>query len=247
MPADSYIPEVAVASIDILGVKNLIEHGDESLAALNTVARFVRNATSSGIYDDPELSTKTGDTFADDVYLGDSVYLFADPRVALPKQISGLVIRVATLIATGLYGEKTFLVRAGIAVGDLRRRHIQNERIDREILIGSAMARAHQLETAQRWIGGAVARGAPVDPEAQGWTHPFAVPTKGGADDVANPVAVNWIGQGWSETRLQQSLRGAIERIGGNGEAAVKLENTLSFVRHVFEQGAFAPMGPPEG
>ena len=149
---------------------------------MNVLSRFVRNASSARIYADAASGGVHDVMFTADVYFGDSVYLFADPYRDLQTQIQLLSYRVATLIALGLCFSPRFLVRAGIAVGDLRKRMAQGDGVPHEIRIGTSMTRAHRLQEAQNWIGGAVAAGTRLHGESCAVQYP--VPLKPGAESL---------------------------------------------------------------
>jgi hypothetical protein len=67
--------------------------------------------------------------------------------------------KVCSLIGLGLlHSSVPFLVRAGIAAGHLHERVAKGDGTLNVIRIGTAMVKAHALESSQRWIGGAVTR-----------------------------------------------------------------------------------------
>lgn len=204
--SDQYYPRIAVAALDILGFSKLVEKGDESLVAMDTIAKFVRNASSSRLYSDPILGGNDDYMFRASVYFGDSVYLFGDPMRELDDQVAGLCMRVATLLFAGLL-EPRLLVRGAIAVGDLRIRSVQGDGESHKIRIGTSMTRAHKLENAQEWIGAAVDRRAPRNDIANGWTACYEVPLKPNSK-MRSPVALNWIA-----VAVRLKLLGTFERL----------------------------------
>jgi hypothetical protein len=101
---DTYVPTVAVAAVDILGLQGLLSKPDQCLSAMNALGLFVANASSGGLYGSPDLRGKREDMYELDHYFGDSVYLFGDAKLELDVQVHRLSIKVATLIRLGLWG-----------------------------------------------------------------------------------------------------------------------------------------------
>jgi hypothetical protein len=239
------VPIIAVAAVDILGVQGLVAKADQCLSAINAIGKLVKNASERRLFgpsQNPELM------FDFDHYFGDSVYLFADPNLELHVQVQRLLIRVATLITAGLlWGETRFLVRAALAIGDLRKRVVSSEREAREVRIGTSMVRAHQLQEAQDWIGAAVDAAVPCNLETAKWTIQFPVPLKPSAVVSAPPIALNWIGANCSRARIEDALHGAACEAGLTENAKTKLRNTLQFVGLVYDVAKFAPFEWPEG
>jgi hypothetical protein len=242
--ADRYVTQIAAASLDILGVRKLLGRDDQAVSAIDAVTRFVGNATSSGVYREPHPGSKLRDLFDADLYFGDSVYLFADPARPIQSQVEDLVMKVAPLITLGIQQDPVFLVRAGIAVGDLRTRVVRNERGQREIRLGTAMLHAHVLETSQIWVGGAIAEGL-LGTAIHG-TVAYPVPLRSGTD-ADSRLALNWIAWGWTLEKLESRLHSAFSGIGLTDEDRPKLENTLAFVRHVIPSGRFGFTKVDEG
>jgi class 3 adenylate cyclase len=238
MAEEEYIPSVAVAALDVLGVKKLVAKADECRLALRVLSRFVRNATESRMYAVPTAKGAFESTHAVDAYLGDAVYLFGDPALDIRTQVLRLAVRVATLIWFGLQGDERFLLRAGIAVGDVRRRVLSTGRGSLDVRIGTAMVAAHELEASQCWVGGAIDQSAPIDDEIGHWAIDCSVPRHTGA---TNARALNWITKGQDRSGLERALRDAVSTIGLSADSQRKLENTLSFVDHVYRRGLFAP------
>ena len=152
---DHYYANIAVAAVDICGMKVLVNKGDYCVSAMKALENLVMNASTSMAY--AELPNKPPALKMYEIghYFGDSVYFFPDPVQPIKEQIDLLSTKCAALIATGFH--VGFLVRVGIAVGDLRIKQITlPEGEKREIKIGSSMAKAHTLQDLQDWVGGAV-------------------------------------------------------------------------------------------
>jgi hypothetical protein len=241
---DHYVPTIAAAAVDILGVQRLASKLDGSLAAINVLSKFVRNA-SPWLLSSPstELASRHTKMYDVEVYFGDSLYLFADQSIILEEQILNLTIRVATLVAVGLLvGAPRFLVRGGIAIGDLRKRLITRDGVDREIRIGTSMTRAHQLQECQDWIGGAIDGTAPRNSETSRWTFGYPAPLKKSCDLDAVPVPLNWIWKDGTPEGIENKLRLASEEISApTTRSQTILQNTSRFIRAVCQAGRFAP------
>jgi hypothetical protein len=240
-----YVPILAVAAVDLLGISKLVEKTEQSTSAMNAIAKFARNASARDIYVDPTFVTKHQEMYAIDDYFGDAVYLFGDPNLDLDEQIRLLVIRVATLILLGLCGENRFLVRASIATGDLRRKSLRTERGVREIRIGSSMVKALHLQEDQNWIGGAVDASAPINEETRKWLLEYPVPLKRAVTQQP-PLAVNWVASSISRQQVEDALRNTVAEIGSSAEAEIKLRNTLDFIRLVHDVQRYPPFGMEE-
>jgi hypothetical protein len=239
---DSYFPEIAVAALDILGLQEFVAKNDNSLSAMNVLSRFVRNASSGRIYN-AALSGVHDLMFTADVYFGDSIYLFADPSRDLQTQIQLLSYRTATLIALGVCFSPRFLVRAGIAVGDLRKRVAQGDGAPHEIRIGTSMTRAHQLQEGQDWIGGAIAAEAGLHGEMCAIEYP--VPLKPKAKSLRTRLALNWLWRNGTPAEVECEVRAAFNETGGNETARQKLTNTLTFIDEIHRSGTLAPFDRP--
>ncbi|MBI3895598.1 MAG: YqgE/AlgH family protein [Acidobacteria bacterium] len=239
-----YVPIVAVAAIDILGVKQLLLKPDCSLSAMKVLSKFVLNASSPEIFKDSNVSEKVDQMFEKDLYFGDSVYLFAASSLDPEIQIQWLVIRVATLIALGLWKEPRFLVRAGIAIGDLRKRVVKGGGSPHEIRIGSSMLKAHQLQECQNWVGAVVDAAVPQTPEVANWTFDYSVPVKPGCDGL--PLPLNWIWENSLDGEVESELVLASNEISLNQDAQTKLDNTSKFVQSIRTAKKLAPFFRPD-
>lgn len=239
---DTYLPDVAVAAVDILGVKKLVGKADKNILAMAALSLFVRNACSSGYYTRPDFSAKAGDLYQDDVYFGDCVYLFGDTGMPVSKQVNLLAAKLTALIFLGLISEPRILVRAAIATGDLRTKMVSTVRGIRDVRIGTAMVRAYLLEANQCWIGGAIDYRAPLSEDCRKRVVEYPIPLKSGSD-LGHPVALNWmggIGKRPDRDEVEANLRRAVAEVGTGDDEETKLTNTLEFVRCVFEAGRFS-------
>jgi hypothetical protein len=244
---DSYFPTVAVAALDLLGVEALVSKADQGVSAMNVLSRFVRNASTRGVYNTESLVERHDVMYDFDVFFGDALYLFADPARDLETQVQWLLLRVATLVGLGLWSTPRFLVRGAIAVGDLRKRVAQGDNTPHEIRIGTSMITAHHLQEGQDWIGAAVDPGAPLNAEARKWTIACRVPLKVGCHLNGTPVAANWVWSNGTLEQVQRHVEQAVRETGPAEAAGSKLSNTLDLVRCVFETGQFSPFESPEG
>jgi hypothetical protein len=239
---ERYIPTIAVASLDLLAVGSLVAKSDRCESAMKALSAFVKNAATKRMYTDPQMAGTYIQTHAQEVYCGDSVYLFGDQQEQLASQVLHLSLRVASLIATGLWIPNKFLVRAGISVGDLRIKVVVGEGIRHEIRIGASMIRSHRLQENQEWVGGALDAVAPVDEETRRWTAPFPVPLKSSYRAPGVPIALNWIGAAHRRNLIEGSLRQAVEEGGMSDHAMTKISNTLDFIQEVYETQTYAPL-----
>lgn len=203
---DTYAPTVAVAALDLLGVKTLVSKDDSCLAAMNVLSKFVKNAASRWAYADEKSGKKHEKMYELDLYFGDSLYLFADSSRDIETQVQWLAIRVSTLVALGLWWTPRFLVRAGIAAGDLRKRVAKGDGGAHEIRIGTSMTRAHELQDAQEWIGGAIDPAAPFASETAKWTVEYPVPLKSSSTFVGSAVPLNWIWSNGSQEQIEREV-----------------------------------------
>lgn len=245
---DRYFPKVAVAALDILGVKTLLLRNDGCQAALHSLSIFLGNASSRGIYEDSSLRVRTSVMYKDSMYLGDSVYLFADPSIGLEQQVQFLSLRVSSLIAQGIRYPSKFLLRAAIAVGDLRERTVKGDSAPCVVKIGTAMMRAHALQEAQDWIGGAIAADVPLNDEVRKWTCDYSVPVKDSVLGQSTLIAINWFAENDRKDQILANLKTAFDWVGFPNDPVErtrvqnKRDNTQRFVQHVFDNGQLVPM-----
>jgi|GEM_PF-5991411 len=158
-----YYPDVIAASIDILGFGRLIELDSERAfrAAAWLVGNVLLDKAVRADGGGPDISL-----YERSAYFGDSCYLFGDTGADLRDQATCLAAKCASLLYVGLsggYSPSKLLVplRIGIARGDLRVGTIRVGERRQELRIGSAMLKAHRLQEAQVWLGGAVALDVP--------------------------------------------------------------------------------------
>lgn len=239
---ERYLPLVAVAAVDILGVKMLLSKEDECMSAMRAIEFFVKNSSMCDYYEDFLFDRKAGTFYEFEQYFGDSVYFFADTGLAVGTQVDRLTAKCALIIATGLISG--FLVRAGIAVGDLRVKSIElwgNQK--REVRIGTSMLRAHMLQESQEWIGGAVESKYPPAYNDMNRFR-YHVPVKENSKFCQSELeAVNWVyiladAIKAGETEIIRIVRYGVDWIGSllNEEVERKLANTIEFVEYVFSK-----------
>lgn len=265
MPDDKsgeYYPCVSVAAVDILAMKTLLNKPDKCESAMKALELLVKNASVNDFYPDEHFKVKAGSMYEFGDYFADSVYFFGDTKQDMSNQVDLLCVKCASLIAGGIaFG---FLIRAGIAVGDLRIKKIQLSNGNyHEIRIGTSMARAHILQESQEWIGGA------VESEFQHMPNdinrvPYDVPinkekaTKSGIILSSQLEAVNWVyilpnfrplhnsftGLTFdTKEKVIEKVRNSVKEHGSPDceEIQVKLNNTIAFIDYVFSQSKYLP------
>jgi hypothetical protein len=181
-------------------------------------------------------------------YFGDSVYFFPNPVQPIKEQIGLLSTKCAALIATGFH--VGFLVRVGIAVGDLRIKQITlPEGEKREIKIGSSMAKAHALQDLQDWVGGAVLSEFPATlPEINRLKYEIPLKDKGYSSPTTLE-ALNWVYilsgiYSHDKGKVINIIKQRILEIGDSESEKItfKLENTLAIVDRVFNDPQYNPI-----
>lgn len=228
--ADEYKPEIAVASIDILGLKNMLGMNDRSLSAMNAIGVLVRNAYENRMYED--LNDRSKFTLSHDVsmHFGDSVYLIGDPSKNIQEQVVFLASRCAALVTFGLANRgQNFLARVGVAVGDLRTRVVQTTPGPVVLRIGSAMSNAHAVEDKQDWIGGAI----DVDfelPEEGSHYFRYAVPMKSGSNRSPG-YAINWLWETEGES-IADRLDQVSSSVGSSDDVESKIRNSKALIEY---------------
>ena len=237
---ERYSGQVAVAAVDVLGVCNLVNKGDDCALVVSVLEYFVNRVSDSRMFDNPANSQPVDRTHREDVYFGDAVYLFADPELDLAGQIVRLQVKVSTLVWMGLYNKVQFLVSGAIAVGDLREKTINTPSGLRQLKIGTSMVRAMQLEEAQDWVGAAIDSSVSTNSEIMSWTSDFPVPVKTGFPG-GTPRALNWIPLATDRAALEQKLKDISSKIGADERSNHKVRNTMSFIEQVFLSQTFAP------
>lgn len=152
-----YHEEVVVATIDILGMKEILESNDKLNHATKIIGQINASMNMNRFYMNPKDGKKYPNWY--EQQFGDSIYLIGDPKLPVEKQTRGIVFGVAHLIAFGIFGYeiigRNFLLRCGIARGNLRTAQWKINDSQGEIFIGNSMSRANNLEKNQDWIGGA--------------------------------------------------------------------------------------------
>jgi hypothetical protein len=105
-------------------------------------------------------------------------------------QMDRLTIGCVSLLAIGI--ASGFIARAGISVGDLRRKVTDlGQGIKRDLRIGTCMVRAHQLQECQIWIGGAVETALP---SRDCYRFEYEVPVKHDSEYEGHKLqAINWV------------------------------------------------------
>ena len=242
---ETYIPIIAVAAVDILGVKKLLKRGDDCVSAMKTLGLFVKNSSVRDYFKDDTSRKKEGALYKLDDYFGDSVYFFGETNLDIGDQVDRLALKCASLVAGGL--KNGFLVRAGIAVGDLRIKifDLYGGR-KREVRIGNSMARAHTLHECQEWIGGAVESNYP--PASREINRiSYSVPIKENTEFKQGELeAVNWVYMlpiNWkmSKDEVMKVVRDLVETLGDSSDEKIgfKLDNTIEFIEYVFSKEEF--------
>ena len=233
---EQYHSMVAVAAIDALGIKALLDRDDEASSAMHTLSILVKNAASRDFYDLPSFDGTATPMFQFDNYFGDSIYLFSNPEIPLSSQVQRLAAKCASLLSVGLFIPSKFLARAAIGTGNLRIFRVDTAIGIREIRIGTAMSKAHQLQEAQEWFGGSIIADV-LYPSDDINAFEYEVPLKN-CLHLERVLAINWVGvminNGYTSSQVEQLLRDAFNAIGsiGNREST-KLQNALEFIRYV--------------
>jgi len=240
-----YYPLVAVAAVDMCGMKKLLDEEDNCSSAWKALTWLIRNASVNEFYSDKSLKNKAGTMYELGTYFGDSVYIFADTSLDIGIQVDRLAVKCASLIGVGF--DFGFLVRAGIAVGDLRRKVISlyGDK-QQEVRIGRGMAKAHMLQECQDWIGGAVESEFPPAPEQINRIE-YDVPIKEKTDFSNSKLeAVNWVyilasRHGNKKDEVLDVVSKSILKLNGLESEKIrsKLENTIGFIEYVFSQSKY--------
>jgi len=239
---DTFHEEIAVASIDLLGVSSLLKEDSNATIAMNACEGLVGQV----VVGQHAYEHRVGDSlhielFDRGMYFGDSIYLFADPTDPLDQQVEKLLPLVATVIWVGLFSQirqekKRFLARAGIAVGNLRIRTIPATPTGNVFPMGTAMSNAHQIESSQAWIGGALHSDLPSH-----HARPYRLPYEVSMSHIwqeehtnQNLDAINWLkvasdDERYDETYLLRDLN-TIASQQNDARALEKWMNTASFV-----------------
>lgn len=235
-----HIPLIAVASVDLLGLKNLLSKNDNSKSAMTAIKQLRVNSCVDKAFIEKNLQSDHLKLFDHEMYFSDSLYFFADPAEAIGIQIDNLAVKCASLIAIGLfYYPNGFLVRAGIAVGDLRIEKVKTQKDEQEIRIGTSMAKAYTLQESQNWIGGAVENGYPGDKKDRN-RFSYSVPLKNSYFYKCNwPQAINWPyiipPPNNTKDKMKSLVENSMKKISDIGhEENIKLDNTKQFIEFYF-------------
>jgi hypothetical protein len=239
MPTSEYYPDVVVAAVDILGLGVLIQKPDQCEGAFGAANWLATNCLFSKAYDTPTGESGGFPLYESEVYFGDSAYLFGDPTELVQEQGSRLAAKCAALLWPGLHRHMRKgtggLLRIGIARGDLRKGHVSQKGRVHEVRVGTAMLRAHDLELAQDWIGGAVAADVPrASPDDYRCAWP--VPLKHGSPWAGRCEALDWLRLAvenadnlkWDPESLTAFL---LDNAPSEDRARSKWVNTLAFLR----------------
>lgn len=238
-----YNPLVAVASVDICGMKKLTNRRDKCVSASKVLELFVKNASTNTAFDNSLLKEPGIVLYDVETYFADSVYLFADTQQAIGTQVNRLAVKCASLIATGF--KVGFLSCASVCVGDIRKKEVVlYGGVKQEIRIGRSMARAHILQESQDWVGGAVESNSSFIDVNQ---IDYKVPLKKNSEDfyVTKLKAINWVYilaniYNFDMNKVKDLVKKRMTEI--NGESVRierKLKNTLNFVDYVFSQDKY--------
>jgi hypothetical protein len=255
-----------VAMIDILGFKALLASVPvmEIVARIDHLLSYVRGmqtywASSVVTGETSEGSDRFGGRFhLNEMHFSDTIVVWTPPspqsRHDPFTQLQGglLVSSVARLIC------RAFLVgiplRAGISFGEC---YIDR---DRNILVGQAIAQAHEVEAAQEWIGGAIHNEARLTGlPGLGSVMDWHVPVKAG-HAVRTRLALKWVDctEDPAEDQLLKATLEAMMQAVSTPDVKTKLQNTKEFVdtiqgklkyRLITESGGsdwFNPLNPDE-
>ena len=212
---------------------------------MNALELLIINASTSDYFQDYAFKVKAGTTYKSVYYFSDSVYFFADTNLDIGTQVDLLSVKCASLIAAGF--SLGFLVRAGIAVGDLRSRIVSLYNGDKSLVsIGRSMAKAHILQESQEWIGGAVESEFPKGAKEINRVN-YDVPIKDKKKFTDTKLeAINWVyilASGINGVRITKDevidkVQNSILKLNGSESETIKakLENTMRFVEYIYSQ-----------
>ncbi|NIM10650.1 MAG: hypothetical protein GTO45_01555 [Candidatus Aminicenantes bacterium] len=233
---DQYNERIVVASIDLLGIRNILKRPSGSKDAITQLEYFWKNAALKPLYNNESCKSYDIMLYKHGWYFGDTIYLFGSQNDSIADQVWKLVVKCASIIAVGFYRNNKFLARAGISVGDLRVKSISTPNGRHELRIGTSMANAQKLESIQDWVGGALDSDIP-DIESE-YIIDYPVPLKPSTKAVY-PIAINWVElakQFFSDRNQLVSKVSECHRwIGGAGENEErKIKNTIDFISAVW-------------
>jgi hypothetical protein len=246
-----YYQKVAVAALDICGMKKMLGRDDKCYSAIHTLSLFIKNASVDTFFPVKSQQDEGQKVYQYSVFFGDSVYFFSDPKLDIQKQVDLLAGKCAALIAIGFCNG--FLLRAGIGVGDL----VLGDVIlfdDRKIetRIGNSMAKAHSIQECQKWLGGAVETNIPKSPKDINRIS-YDVPTKEKSEFFTSKLeAINWVyvlarginNKSKTKSEIIDLIEKRISNIDNSDSEEIKqkLLNTTRFVEYVFSQPKYIPI-----
>jgi len=236
MTNPGYYPEVIVAAVDIIGMKNLLKQNDKLDNATKIIGQICGN-----IDNNTQLKIHWKQ-------FGDSAYLIGNPGESPEIQLNKIALSVASLTALGIFGEnilgRNFLLRSGISKGDLSSAKWNGA--NEPFFIGNSMANAFDLERSQDWFGASIKDDIDCSNIKSGHIIKYdKIPLKG---KEYNGYAINWLEfakQNMKELKIKMDLNpvnicNQIEKIskkigysdGEEEKSKTKIENTKKFVRH---------------
>ena len=240
-----YNKDIIAASIDILGLGNVLKYNG-SKKAFNLLNKLFLNTIDPYVYSAPLFLGKKIRVFKDSVRFGDSVYIFGEPKNSIQNQVEHLIFRAVSLLALGIY-KHNFFLRCGIAGGDLLTGPLALPKdvpqhlieLSENIFIGTSISHANQLEKNQNWIGGAISKDIDCS-HCMKYLVEYDIPLKNKKGQTAR-YAINWI----KFEKEHETYFGSINKtnnkidliaksIGNTNNRNVKekIENTKKFVRH---------------
>jgi len=128
----------AVAFIDVLGFKSVVEHSYKDLAELEELIKVLRTAVPS--LDGSVDKSVSKELIPRHIYISDSIILSSPLRSKLMDNYKGLSILVMRVIQlTHILLNKGYLIRGGISIGDVF--HSDSN------IIGTAYQEAYSIES----------------------------------------------------------------------------------------------------
>jgi hypothetical protein len=244
----SYHKEIIVASIDILGISNILQSSKGANKVTGILGKIWVDNVDPNIYAKPDFSSKKTSQFWKSMKFGDSIYILAHPDDKPKVQLQKMITRVVGMIPLGLFKYNAFL-RCGIAKGDLL---ISNVKIknapphlkdySEEIYIGTSMSNARKLETNQMWIGGAI-QGDIDCKNCDNYLIEYPVPPKKCKNDkrFVPKYALNWLkfveenegvaGLTIDKIKIFNRIDSIARSIGNiNEDVKTKIKNTKEFI-----------------
>ncbi len=237
---DTYHEKIAALSVDALGIKHLLESDDVALSATNAVDGLVgQMLIAEKLLSDSDPLRMFGLSR----YFGDSAYVFGSPSDSLKAQIEKLTALAAVILWIGFFstlkdGLNSYVPRVGIGCGNLRIRVLDVDSRTHDLHMGSSMVEAHQIESAQLWVGGALPTEI-CDDSNRYWVE-YSPPT---AADYEGPrlCAVNWF-----QTAIDNADRYPLNKLVDDmshhasqvrdEKAGLKWHNACEFARLMLEQ-----------